>query len=150
MQSASLLFDKIPTKRLPNTMWARSWLPTRDNMYTCRNVRLIVGKERQILDPFICSLDDMHDSQATPPIVVKSGSGDMRVTFPPWFGETLSDARVAPGMKCNWTLKAVWKPQRRGGAVGAWVAVWVGCDELRSQNKLPLTGRQDLVKDSCV
>lgn len=52
-------------------------------MYTCRNVRLTVREKRQLLGSFICSFDDMHDSHATPPIVVKSGSGDMRVTFPP-------------------------------------------------------------------
>lgn len=104
-------------------------------------VRLTVRKKRQLLGSFICSFDDMHDSQATPPIVVQSGSGDMRVTFPPWFGETLSDARVAPGMKCKWTLKAVWKPQRRGER---WVHGWLfGWDVTNSEARTNSLSRAD-------
>lgn len=50
----------------------------------------------------------------------------MRVTFPLWFGETLSHARVAPGMKWKWTPRAVSRPQGRASGSAAWVTVWVG------------------------
>lgn len=97
---------------------------------------------------FICSLDDMHDLQVAPSIV-KSCPWDTRVTFPPWFGETLSHARVALGMKWKWTPGAVSQAQAQaetgerlgvmgGGLVGGWVT---------SPGKQTLAG---FVKDSCV
>lgn len=62
----------------------------------------------QIRSDVICSFDVMHDLKC-PPVPRRTVGGNVAVLiFPRWFGGTLSDARVAPGMKWKETAWSPW------------------------------------------
>lgn len=78
------------------------------------------------------------------PAVIKSSLRDSHLPFPRWFGETLSHAPVASGMKWKWTSGTeIGKPTIR---CKGWLFGW----EVTSANKQTHPSFTGIVKDSWV
>lgn len=95
-------------------------------------------RKERMWSRFVCWFDVMHDLGAPPCRAV--GGKVVAVIFPRWFGGTLSDARVAPGMKWKETPGSL----RTGPALRCKAAVFGRRDEVTSRHvSAGLTGRRE-------